>query len=116
MPLNQISFMWPKKTPTFSLRPGWKALRDLVAEILSPSTGRYDREDKRKVYAQTGVKELWPIFPKAQRVRSIHPQEPSGMPVATHIHETVFTSLLFPGLKLRTPEIFQKHLAPRSIP
>jgi Uma2 family endonuclease len=95
---------------------GVEGAPDLVAEILAPSTGRYDREDKRKVYAQTGVKELWLIFPKAQKIEVYYLQERSDTPVATHIGETVFSSLLFPGLELRIPEIFQKHLAHRSIP
>src|SRR2546429_6733125 len=36
---------------------------DLVAEILSPKTARFDKGVKREVYARTGVKELWIIDP-----------------------------------------------------
>jgi Uma2 family endonuclease len=32
---------------------------DLVIEILSPSTGKYDRGGKMRVYEQHGVKEYW---------------------------------------------------------
>jgi Uma2 family endonuclease len=34
---------------------------DLVIEILSPSTGKYDRGSKMRVYEQHGVKEYWII-------------------------------------------------------
>jgi Uma2 family endonuclease len=36
---------------------------DLVIEILSPSTERYDLKDKKNVYEQKGVKEYWIVDP-----------------------------------------------------
>lgn len=36
---------------------------DLVVEVISPSTLKKDTEDKKKLYAEFGVKELWLIFP-----------------------------------------------------
>ncbi len=36
---------------------------DLVAEVLSPSTGYYDVTAKRRAYAQAGVGELWILDP-----------------------------------------------------
>lgn len=36
---------------------------DLVIEILSPSTWRYDEDDKKDVYERSGVKELWLVNP-----------------------------------------------------
>jgi len=32
---------------------------DLVVEVLSPSTRRYDLEEKRKVYREAGIAEMW---------------------------------------------------------
>ncbi|CAN5462204.1 Uma2 family endonuclease [soil metagenome] len=40
---------------------------DLVIEILSPGTARYDMYDKKDVYERTGVKELWLIDPADKR-------------------------------------------------
>jgi len=37
---------------------------DLVIEILSPSTGKKDRTEKRILYGEHGVKEYWMIEPK----------------------------------------------------
>lgn len=41
---------------------------DLVVEVLSPSTMRYDRGPKMKAYAQAGVKEYWLVTPLARSV------------------------------------------------
>jgi Uma2 family endonuclease len=39
---------------------------DWVCEVLSPSTEGYDRGDKRKIYAEAGVKHLWLVDPRIQ--------------------------------------------------
>ena len=36
---------------------------DWISEILSPSTERYDRGDKRIIYARAGVRHVWHIDP-----------------------------------------------------
>lgn len=36
---------------------------DLVIEILSPSNGRYDKEDKKEIYEKSGVREYFIIEP-----------------------------------------------------
>ncbi len=44
----------------FDIAPDW------VCEVISPSTERYDRCQKRKIYAQFGVAHLWLLDPNAQ--------------------------------------------------
>ena len=41
---------------------------DLVVEILSPSTGSFDRGRKKRVYESCGVPEYWIVSPEAQSV------------------------------------------------
>ena len=41
---------------------------DLVMEILSPSTGAYDKGRKKRVYEACGVPEYWIISPESQTV------------------------------------------------
>ena len=41
-----------------TLAPDW------VCEVLSPSTEKYDRGDKREIYADGGVRHLWLIDPR----------------------------------------------------
>jgi Uma2 family endonuclease len=45
-----------------------KGAPDLVIEVLSPSTAKYDLEDKKAVYEQYGVKEYWVVEPESKSV------------------------------------------------
>lgn len=47
------------ETPYFTLAPDW------VCEVLSPSTMRNDRIEKRQIYADASVAHLWHIDPVA---------------------------------------------------
>ena len=42
---------------------------DLIVEILSPSTSKYDLEDKLDIYGQNGVQEYWIIEPHEKRAK-----------------------------------------------
>jgi len=39
---------------------------DWICEVLSPSTERYDRTDKRAIYADAGVGHVWHVDPELQ--------------------------------------------------
>jgi Uma2 family endonuclease len=39
---------------------------DWICEVLSPATEKYDRGDKRKIYATFGVGHLWHLDPRAK--------------------------------------------------
>jgi Uma2 family endonuclease len=41
---------------------------DLVIEILSPPTAKYDLEDKKDVYERYGVKEYWAVDPVSKQI------------------------------------------------
>jgi Uma2 family endonuclease len=43
--------------PFFTLAPDW------VAEVLSPSTGKYDRTDKLRIYSRERVEWVWLVDP-----------------------------------------------------
>ncbi len=47
---------------------GVEGAPDLVVEILSPSTAKYDRGDKMKVYKKHRVTEYWLVDPKLKSV------------------------------------------------
>ena len=49
-------------------RDGVHGAPDLVVEVLSPSTARYDRGRKKDVYEQCGVKEYWIVSPAEKSV------------------------------------------------
>ena len=42
---------------------------DSVIEVLLPATAQLDKKTKRRVYAQAGVKELWPVDPLLSQVQ-----------------------------------------------
>ncbi len=43
-----------------------KGAPDLIIEILSPATAKYDLNDKKDIYEQFGVKEYWIVDPDAK--------------------------------------------------
>ena len=47
---------------------GCKGAPDMITEILSPSTSRYDRFIKFDLYARAGVKEYWIVDPEKKTV------------------------------------------------
>jgi len=73
---------------------------DLVIEILSPGTAKLDLDPKRKVYAQTGVQELWIVDPQVPEFRLFRLQENAESPFATLQAGAFLESPIFPGLQL----------------
>ena len=55
----------------FSLAPDW------ACEVLSPRTASLDRGDKRKVYGEFDVKDLWYVDPEAQTLE-VFALDPNG--------------------------------------
>ena len=87
---------------------GAEGAPDLVVEILSPSTARYDKGSKRKIYARTGVKELWVVDPDAKNIQAYNLARDAETPQATYDSKSVFKSPLLPGLRIRGAQIFKK--------
>ncbi|MEX1362254.1 MAG: Uma2 family endonuclease [Nannocystaceae bacterium] len=57
--------------PFFTLAPDW------VAEVLSPSTGKYDRTDKLRIYQREGIGWVWLVDP-LQRTLEVLGREERG--------------------------------------
>ena len=57
-------------TPDAAASPDWNTLRDclLVIEVLSPSTARHDRFQKRRAYQEAGVPLYWIVDPDTRQV------------------------------------------------
>jgi Uma2 family endonuclease len=86
---------------------GIEGAPDLLVEALSPATARYDKGSKRKIYARTGVKELWLVNPEARTLQVYLLAKDSETPSATHRANATFTSSLLPGLKIKTATILK---------
>ncbi len=81
---------------------------DLIVEILSAHTARYDLNAKRSAYARAGVRELWFVFPEARRVDIYQPAENFESPTASRSLGEIFRSPLFPELEISTDKIFAR--------
>jgi Uma2 family endonuclease len=80
---------------------------DFVVEILSESTAHLDRDLKRKIYARSGVKELWFIEPETKEIEVYHLQKSVNKLHSTYSASDSFTSKMFPGLTFSGAEIFR---------
>ena len=79
---------------------------DLVIEVLSPSTEDRDRTMKTKLYARSGVRELWIVDPSAKTVEIF-----SG--AGSELHSTAVVSgaetlrtAILPGLEIPLLQVF----------
>ena len=85
---------------------GIEGAPDLVAEILSKSSAKYDLGVKRSVYARTGVVELWIIDPAKRTLALYRLAEDADTPAATYRAKQRFTSTLLPGLDVDLAAVF----------
>jgi Uma2 family endonuclease len=81
---------------------------DFVVEILSPRTRRLDLENKKRVYARLGVKELWIIDPEPREVLVYRFAENVSEPVERFDESGIGTSPLLPGLAIELKEVFRR--------
>ena len=87
---------------------GVKGAPDLVVEVLSPSTSSRDRNEKRRVYARTGVGEMWIVDPE-ERLVEVHFLARGLNAVPTTIREPeLFSPALFPGPTIETARLFRR--------
>ncbi len=81
---------------------------DLVVEVISPSTLKRDTEDKKRLYAKFGVKELWLIFPgeKAVEVFSL---KDGGYEVCSFGYDSgKVKSCILEGFELNLEQLFKE--------
>jgi Uma2 family endonuclease len=57
---------------------------DWVCEVISPSTESYDRDAKRRIYADVGVAHLWLVDPRVQLLEAFALAERKWLLVATY--------------------------------
>lgn len=87
---------------------GCKGAPDFIIEILSPHTGKKDRQEKRLLYAQHGVKEYWIVSPYYQLVETyILSEERNYITGGVYNIEDIVKTDLFPGMEIDLKTIFQ---------
>ncbi len=85
---------------------GIEGAPDLVVEILSKTTAKYDLGIKRTIYARTGVEELWIIDPTKHTLALYRLTENADTPAATYRAKQHFSSALLPGLTIEMATVF----------
>jgi Uma2 family endonuclease len=73
---------------------------DLVIEVVSPSSQRYDRVTKLRWYAQLGVPEYWLVTPESRTLERLVLREGSYVISDSLADEDVFRPPTFEGLEL----------------
>ena len=66
------------------------------------------KKAKLRVYARTGVSELWLVDPETRVVQVYHLQADARKPAATYTESDAFRSPHFPGLAIRGSQIFKR--------
>jgi Uma2 family endonuclease len=80
---------------------------DLVVEITSPSSIRYDRVKKLGWYASIGVPEYWIVDPKQLTLERLVLQEGRYTIADALEGDCVFRPASFDGLEIRLSELWQ---------
>ena len=88
-----------------STEHGLEGAPDLVIEILSPKTARFDLGLKRVNYFRAGIEELWIVDPKLREVSVYQRSDPERPSFHAKPGDELTTQLL-PGLVISVAEIF----------
>lgn len=85
---------------------GCKGVPDMVIEILSPSTSRYDRTTKFNRYREAGVREYWIVDPETKTL-AVHILK--GSDYITHGYTDLDTTPVhvLDGCKINLGEVFE---------
>jgi Uma2 family endonuclease len=78
---------------------------DLVVEVLSPSTATYDRTDKQRLYAFSGVKEYWLVDHERRQIEFLIYE--AGCFVATPPVTSKYRSPATPEIHLDLAELWR---------
>jgi Uma2 family endonuclease len=81
---------------------------DLVVEIVSPSSRRYDRVTKLRWYAARGVPEYWLVDPEAHTVEGLLLRDGAYAIAASLEGDELFRPASFEGLEIPLTELWSK--------
>ena len=87
---------------------GCKGAPDLIVEVLSPSTLKYDLHYKLGLYEASGVREYWTINPKAKTVHIFLLQPDGTYDIGTEYETGQKAPVhIFEGLEIDLNELFE---------
>ena len=80
---------------------------DLIVEILSPSTARYDRVLKANMYARHRVPHYWVVDAEARTLEAFEWDNGHYRLIAAHAEDEKFQPSLFPNLTISLTELWK---------
>lgn len=83
-----------------------RGMPDLVVEVVSPSSGRYDRVVKLGWYATAGVREYWIVDPEDRTLERLVLESGRYVIAASLADDAVFEPESFPGLSIPLAELW----------
>jgi Uma2 family endonuclease len=89
-------------------KQGLEGAPDLVVEILSAKTSRFDKGIKREVYARSDVQELWIVDPESREILIYHLRKSSSLPARICNSTEKFESISLPGLIIPVEKVFKQ--------
>jgi len=92
--------------PNKLTKSGCAGAPDLVVEILSPSTSRYDRHTKFALYQQARVPEYWLVDP-ADNILTVHRLIENGYITTTFAETDTATVAALPGFEMDLSAVFE---------
>jgi Uma2 family endonuclease len=89
-----------KKLPSLPNVPFFTHVPDWICEVISPSTARIDRTQKRRIYAESGVSHYWTLDPAAQTLEVFRLQGTTWLLLATYGEKDVVRAEPFDAVEL----------------
>ncbi len=96
--LERMSAMPPKAY--IEVAPDW------LCEVLSPSTEKYDRGDKREIYARAGVRHLWLLDPRIQCLEAFALTEGRWLLLGTYSGDQVVRIAPFEDVEIQLAQLW----------
>ncbi len=103
-----ILFLKKENMDRFDPIYGIKGAPDLVVEIVSPSSFKHDRFDKKELYEKYGVKEYWLVDPNYKSIEVFALKNKKYQLHAFGVEDGKMTSNVLEGFGLELKNIFLK--------
>lgn len=92
---------------------GCKDVPDMVVEVLTPATMRYDQTRKHALYQRAGVREYWLVNPQTRTVEALLLRD--GVYAST-VYEDAVPSAVLDGFVLPLSQVFRRKGPERAVP
>ena len=83
-----------------------KGVPEMVVEVLSPSTARYDKTLKFRTYLRAGIREYWIVDPKNETI-AVHILKDSSYITHAYTKEETVPVHVLEGFKIDLSEVFE---------